>query len=125
MLMTVFLPPVPQDLPELQRRIIAAISEIDRDLLQWVWVEMDCLDVCRVTKGGHIVHLRSMQKNTWRVYLSICGSHVTIFSAIQVYRFNEMCQGIMNNSVYTTIKPTNALYFLGMFINVLMNISKK
>ncbi|GFG34114.1 hypothetical protein Cfor_05570, partial [Coptotermes formosanus] len=50
---SVFLPLLPQDLPELRRRMISAISEIDRDLLQRVWAEMDYrLDVCRVTTSG-------------------------------------------------------------------------
>jgi hypothetical protein len=88
---------LPQDLPELWRWIIAAISGIDCDVLQWVWVEMDYqLDVCRITEGGHIEHLWGVQKS-WRVSLYICRSHFTIHSAIQVYRFYEMCQEIMNN----------------------------
>jgi hypothetical protein len=50
--------PPPQDLPELRRQIIAAISEINHYMLQWVWAEMYyCLDICRVTKDGHIEHL--------------------------------------------------------------------
>jgi hypothetical protein len=52
MLRAVFLTPLPQDL--LRRRIIAAISEINRDMLQRVWAEMDYrLDVCHVAKDGH------------------------------------------------------------------------
>jgi hypothetical protein len=50
----VFLPLVPEDLPELRRRIIAAVSNVDRDMLQRVQAEVDYnyrLDVCRVTKG--------------------------------------------------------------------------
>ena len=55
-------------------------------LLQRVWAEMDNrLDVCHVTKGGHLEHLRGMQKNTWGVSLSICKPHVTILSSIQVH----------------------------------------
>ena len=58
---SVFIPPLPQDLPELRRRIIAAISEIVRDMLQTEQAEMDYrLDVCRVLKGGHIEHEWSM-----------------------------------------------------------------
>jgi len=89
---------LPQDLSKLQRRIIAAVSEISRDMLQWVWAEMNCqLDICRVTKGGRIEHLQSIQKTARRVSHSICRSHVTFLSAIQVYQFYEMCKGIMNN----------------------------
>jgi hypothetical protein len=52
MLRAVFLPPLPQDL--LRRRIIAAISEINCDMLQRAWAEMDYrLDVCRVAKDRH------------------------------------------------------------------------
>ena len=36
---------------------------VDRDMLTRVWNEMDCrIDVCRITKGGHIEHLRNMYK---------------------------------------------------------------
>ena len=42
---------------------MAAISEIDPDMLQQVWAEMDYqLDICRVTKGGHTLHLRGIKK---------------------------------------------------------------
>lgn len=51
-----------QGLPELWKRIIAAIVEIDGDVLQRIWPEMDCrLDVRPDTKG--IQHLRGKQKN--------------------------------------------------------------
>jgi len=38
-------------------------------------------------------------KQSWRVSLSICRSHFTNLPAIQVRRFYEMLQGIMNNSI--------------------------
>ena len=45
------------------RRIIVAFSEIDRDMVQRVWSEMDYrLVVCCVTKGGRTEHLGSMQQ---------------------------------------------------------------
>jgi hypothetical protein len=38
--------------------ITAAVALVDRDMLTRVWDEMDCrIDVCRITKGGHIEHL--------------------------------------------------------------------
>jgi len=70
----VFLPLLPQDLPKLRTRIIAAIPEIDRDVLHRVWTEMDYrFDVCRVTKDGHTQHLWGMpqKKKTLRVSLFI------------------------------------------------------
>jgi hypothetical protein len=95
-----FLQSLPQDLPKLQRWIIAAVSEISRDMLQWVWVEMNWqIDVCHVTKGGHIEHLQSIRKTARRVSLSICRLHVTFLFATEVYQFHEMCKGIMNDPV--------------------------
>jgi hypothetical protein len=35
-----------------------AVSAIDRQMLQRVWQELGYrIDICRVTKGGHIDHL--------------------------------------------------------------------
>jgi hypothetical protein len=73
---------LPQDLPELQRRIIAAISEISRDMLQQVWAKMAYqLDICLVTVGS-----------------------VRFLFTIQVYQFCEMCQGILNNPVHQIVQ---------------------
>ena len=97
---SVFLPPLPHDLLELWRRIIAAISDIERDMLQRVWAEMDYRrEVCCVTKGGHIQHLRGTQKSI-REFVSICRSPYATLSAIQVCRFYNLSQGIKNNTVY-------------------------
>jgi hypothetical protein len=49
---------LPRDLPQLRRRIVEAVDAIDRQMLQRVWRELDYrIDICRVTKGGHIEHL--------------------------------------------------------------------
>jgi len=54
----VYLPPMPHDLPQLQQRIVEAVAAIDCQMLQCVWHELDYwIDICRVTKGGHIQHL--------------------------------------------------------------------
>lgn len=54
----VFVPPLPNDLPELRQRIEQAIASITPDVLTKVWEELDFrLEVCRVTKGAHIEHL--------------------------------------------------------------------
>jgi hypothetical protein len=38
--------------------ITAAVALVDRDMLTRVWDEMDYrIDVCQITKGGHIEHL--------------------------------------------------------------------
>ncbi|KAJ4450956.1 hypothetical protein ANN_02391 [Periplaneta americana] len=50
--------PLPVNLEELNNRIRAAVARVDRDMLQRVWQELDYrVDVCRVTRGGHIEHL--------------------------------------------------------------------
>ena len=55
---TVFVPPLPANLQDLRNRITAAVALVDRDMLTRVWNGMDYrIDVCRVTKGGHIEHL--------------------------------------------------------------------
>jgi hypothetical protein len=49
---------MPRDLPQLRQRIMEAVAAIDRQILQRVWQELDYrIDICRVTKGGHIEHL--------------------------------------------------------------------
>ena len=50
--------PLAANLQVLRNRITAAVALVDRDMLTRVWNEMDyCIDVCRITKGGHIEHL--------------------------------------------------------------------
>jgi len=40
---------------ELQERITAAVKSVTPDMLQRVWSKLDYrIDVCRVTRGGHI-----------------------------------------------------------------------
>jgi hypothetical protein len=54
----VYMPPLPRDLPELRQKIVAAVDTINVDMLQHVWQELDYrIDVCRVTRGGHMEHL--------------------------------------------------------------------
>jgi len=50
--------PLPANLQDLRNRITAALSLVDRDMLTGMWNEMDYrIDVCLITKGGHIEHL--------------------------------------------------------------------
>jgi hypothetical protein len=91
----VFLLLLPQDMPELWRWIITAVSETHCDVLWRVWAEMDYwLDICLVTRA-----LIGYAKKTWRVSLSICRLDATSLFATQVHRFYELCQGITNNSM--------------------------
>ena len=55
---TVFVPPLPANLQDLHNRITAAVALVDRDMLTRVWNDKDYrIDVCRITKCGHIEHL--------------------------------------------------------------------
>jgi len=54
----VYVPPMPRDLPQLRQRIVEAVAAIEHQMLQRVWHELDYrIDICSVTKGGHIKHL--------------------------------------------------------------------
>jgi hypothetical protein len=47
-----------RDLPQMRQRIVEAVAAIDCQILQRVWQEVDnWIDICRVTKVGHIEHL--------------------------------------------------------------------
>ena len=44
--------------PDMPLGDTATVALVDRDMLKRVWNEMDYrIDVCRITKGGHIEHL--------------------------------------------------------------------
>ena len=56
-----FVPPLPYNLQDLRSRITATVALAGRDKLTRVWNEMDYrIDVCRITKGGHIEQLWSV-----------------------------------------------------------------
>jgi hypothetical protein len=49
---------MPRDLPQPRQRIVEAVAAIYRRMLQRVGLELDYrIDICRVTKGGHIEQL--------------------------------------------------------------------
>jgi hypothetical protein len=57
---------LPRDLADLKTRIIAAVKNIDAPMLTRVWQELEYrIDVCRVTRGAHIVK----KKKTFSVFL--------------------------------------------------------
>ena len=54
----VYVPPLPESIPELKVRIRTVIETIAADMLQTVWNELDYrVDVCRIKKGEHIEDL--------------------------------------------------------------------
>jgi len=56
--------PLLRDLADLKVRIIAAVKNIDAPMLTRMWQELEHrIDVCRVTRGAHIEHLKLSKKN--------------------------------------------------------------
>ncbi|KAJ4441173.1 hypothetical protein ANN_11024 [Periplaneta americana] len=54
----VYVPPLPATMVELKDRITDAFRTITRDMPLYVWDELQYrIDMCRVTRGGHIEHL--------------------------------------------------------------------
>jgi hypothetical protein len=54
----VYVPHLPESIPDLKVRIKTAIETITADMLQTVWNELDYrVDVCRIRNGAHIEHL--------------------------------------------------------------------
>jgi hypothetical protein len=55
---TVYVPPLAGNLQVLRNFITTALARVESDTLTLVLKEMEyCLDVCRITKYGHIEHL--------------------------------------------------------------------
>jgi hypothetical protein len=49
---------MPHDSPQLQQRIVEAVTAVDHQMLQCAWQELDySIDICRNSKGGHIQHV--------------------------------------------------------------------
>ena len=87
------MPPIPQDLPE-QRKLI------DRDMMQGVWAEIDYrLNICRVTKGGHIEHLPWNAKKLGEFLFPSVGRVLQSFPQFKCTDFIKS-RGIMTNPVY-------------------------
>jgi hypothetical protein len=54
---------LPRDFADLKAWIIAAVKNIDAPMLTRAWQELEYhIDVCRVTRGAHIEHLKLSKK---------------------------------------------------------------
>jgi hypothetical protein len=70
---------------------------VDRDMLTRVWNEMDCrIDVCRITKSGHIQHLQNYLKNV-ESFFSIGVRITMIRCVVYLLQIFKMFHGRMNN----------------------------
>jgi hypothetical protein len=71
----VFVPPLPRDPADLKARIIATVKNIDAPMLTRVWQELEYrIDVCRVTRGAHIEHLKLSKKNFFSFPVAVNNS---------------------------------------------------
>lgn len=60
---SVSVPQLSVDLPELRACITNAFAHIDRNMLHRAWDELDYkVDVCRVTRGAHIELQQHVEK---------------------------------------------------------------
>jgi hypothetical protein len=87
---------MPRDLPQLRRRIVEAVAAIDRQMLQRVWQELHYrIDICRVTKGGHIEHLQG-RTETCSVSPSVDMLPFGVTIPASVPHRLEIPEGLMN-----------------------------
>jgi hypothetical protein len=71
----VYVPPLPESIPELKVRIRTAIETITADMLEKVWNELDYLvDVCRITCRAPVRYVTK----TWSVVLLNKKIHILL-----------------------------------------------
>jgi hypothetical protein len=93
---------MPRDLSQLRQSIVEAVAAIDRQMLHRVWQELDYrIDICRVTKGGHIEHLYG-RTETWSVSPSVDMLPFGVTIPASVQQRSEIPEGLMNYPVYPT-----------------------
>jgi len=96
--------PPPQDLPEPGRQIIAAISEVNRYMLQWVWAEMCyCLDIRHVTKGLTRCAKKKNNKELGEFFFLSVGRMLKSFPPFQCTDFMKCVRELqINNKQFET-----------------------
>jgi hypothetical protein len=74
-------------------------AAIDRQMLQRVWQELNYrIDICRVTKVGHIEHLQG-RTESWSVFPSVDMLHFGVTFPATVPQRSEIPEGLMNYPV--------------------------
>jgi hypothetical protein len=78
-----------------------AVAAIDRQMLQRVWQELDYrIDICRVTKGGHIERLSGRTEiSSVSPSVDILPFGVTIPATVP--QRSEIPEGLMNYPVFS------------------------
>jgi hypothetical protein len=93
-------------LADLKARIIAAVKNIDAPMLTRVWQELEYrMDVCRVTRGAHIKHLRFVKKKKNSFPAAVNNSIRAGPLVFLLYVF-VITENIMKHPVYTGLDKT-------------------
>jgi hypothetical protein len=101
------MPPMPRDLPQLRQRTMEAVVATDRQMLWHVWQELDCrIDICHVTKGGHIEHLYG-RTETRSVSPSVDMLPFGVTILVSVPQRLEIPEGLTNYPVYVETSHLN------------------
>jgi hypothetical protein len=91
---------LPRDLPQLRKSIMESVAAIDRQMLQSVWQELDYrIDICSVTKCGHIEHLYG-RTEIWSVSPSIDVLPFGVTALATVPQRSEIPEGLTNYHVH-------------------------
>jgi hypothetical protein len=78
---------------------VEAVAAIDSQMLQRVWQEFDYrIDICHVTKGGHIERLLG-RTETWSVSSSVDMLPFGVTIPATVTQSSEIPEGLMNYPV--------------------------
>jgi hypothetical protein len=79
---------------------VEAVAAIDSQMLQRVWQELDYrIDICRVTKGEHIEHLKG-RRETWSVSPSVDMLPFGVTIQVTVPQRSKIPEGLTNYPVY-------------------------
>jgi hypothetical protein len=91
---------------------VEAVAAIYRQILQRVWQELDYrIDICHVTKGGHIEHLQG-RTETWSVSPSVDMLPFGVTIPASVPQRSEIPEGLMNYPVFMHIILTRTYRIL-------------
>ena len=80
-------------------------NQVPATHVQRVWQELDyIIDICRVTKGGHIEQLL-VRTETWSVSPSVDMLHFDVTISGTVPQRSEIPEGLMNYPIISNITP--------------------
>jgi hypothetical protein len=89
---------------------VEVVAAIDGQMLQRVWQELDYrIDICHITKGGHIEHLYG-RTEIWSVSPSVDMLPFGVTILVTVPQRSEIPEGLMNYLVCSGRKLTTVFF---------------